>query len=193
MDDDPHLLSLADALTCAFGASIVLFLIFLVLVRFEPPAPIPSSGAQASNSITTSLANDQPGFSSLVILAKSELSVNDCDGSAIQSLEIRKTELDTTRIWSSEQTLWNGAVQTGVLCQKVFEIPNGVTPANQPEIWVDTGNSEIIQFRVHVGAIAWPSWGSFHIESLEAFIPPQGIRLLKVTGNADAPVEKSDR
>ena len=188
-DEDPHLLSLADALTCAFGASIALFLIFVVLVRFEPPAPVPTSGTQAASSIVASLANEEPGVSSLVIVASSKLPTTNCNNSANETIDIQGTNRTTTRSWSSERTLWKGKDQIGVLCTKVFEIPEGITPNSQPALVATRGNNnESIAFRVHVGANVWPSWRGFHTEYLGAFVPPKGKKILQVTGETDAPV-----
>lgn len=189
MDDDPHLLSLADALTCAFGASIALFLIFVVLVRFEPPAPVPTSGTQAASSIVTSLANDKPGISSLIILASSRVSGTSCAGSAIEGLELKGTNSSTSRSWSSMEPVWDGVDQVGVLCRRVFEIPDGVSASSRPALWATRGNGERIDFRVHVGANAWPSWHLFHRKRLEGFVAPAGVKLLEVTGDPDEPVK----
>lgn len=186
-EEDPILLSLADALTCAFGASIALFLIFVVLVRFEPPAPIPTSGTANARSITVSLANESEGASSLVILAESELpGATSCENSAVFGLALENTAEPTPRIWSSESRLHDGSTPKGVLCRLVFEIPGGVTPQRQPTVRLTDGNLEDIRFRVQVGANAWPSWSQFSREQIQS--SDFDLPLLKVTGTGDKPV-----
>ena len=185
-DEDPILLSLADALTCAFGASIALFLIFVVLVRFEPPAPIPTSGTANARSITVSLANESDGASSLVILAESELPDSSCSKSAVFGLTLENTAEPTARIWSSESRLHDGSIPKGVLCRRVFEIPGGVTPQRQPTVRLTNGNLENIRFRVQVGANAWPDWSMFWQEEIRS--SDFDLPLLKITGTGDKPV-----
>jgi len=188
MDDDPLLLSFADALTCAFGASVALFLIFVVLVRFDPPSPVPTSGSQSSRSITTSLANDTPGSSSLVILAQSELPDISCATSSVFSIKVEDSDLENVRIWSSETEIWDGATRKGVHCRRVFEVPDGVTPNSQPTLVVNRANLELIEMRVHLGANAWPAWNKFsrvQIQPSDAISKPW---ILRVTGLPDMPV-----
>lgn len=189
MDDDPILTSLADALTCAFGASIALFLIFVVLVRFEPPSPLPTSGAIASESLSNSLASDTPGVSSLVIVARSRLrDATTCAQSVVTSLRIDGTAPSGVRSWAAERPVWSGALRDGVVCTRVFEIPAGVGPDSRPSVVATWGGAEVVQVRVHVGANAWPSWDGFH----PARVPPGAragdVTLLTVTGERDRPV-----
>lgn len=188
MDEDPLLMSLADALTCAFGASIALFLVFVVLVRFDPPAPQPASGMQSARTLTASLAEDKPGASSLVILAQSTLDAVSCEESAVHSLKLTGTDEAAAIVWDSQETLWSGPVRDGVLCRRIFEIPAGVTPASIPGLKVMRGNTETITLRVHVGANAWPSWNTFHHEPLSPGLPPGGVDILRVTGDREEPV-----
>ncbi|MFN7265191.1 MAG: hypothetical protein ACK5T5_09700 [Phenylobacterium sp.] len=188
MDDDPILMSLADALTCAFGASIALFLIFVVLVRFEPPSPLPTSGAIESQTLTASLAADTPGASSLVIIARSDLDASSCARSVVGSLKILGTDPSGVRIWDAEQPSWSGANRDGVLCQRVFEVPAGVTQQSRPSVVATRGGNEVVQMRVHVGANAWPSWDGFHPARMTPAVGPNGLELLTITGDRDRPV-----
>ena len=188
MDDDPLLMSLADALTCAFGASIALFLIFVVLVRFEPPSPLPTSGAIESQTLTASLAEDAPGASSLVIIARSRLDAASCARSVVGSLEIRGTDLNGVRSWSAEQPVWSGADRDGVFCLRVFEVPAGVTQQSRPSVVATRGGNEVVRLRVHVGARAWPSWDGFHATRMTPAVGPDGRELLTVTGDRAQPV-----
>lgn len=188
MDDDPLLMSLADALTCAFGASIALFLIFVVLVRFEPPSPLPNSGAIESRTLTASLAADTPGTSSLVIIARSRLDASSCARSVVGSLKIRGTDRNSVRSWAAEQPLWSGTDRDGVFCQRVFEVPAGVTQQSRPSVVATRGGDEVVQLRVHVGANAWPSWDGFYPARITPAVGPSGLELLTVTGDRDRPV-----
>jgi len=188
-EDDPLLMSLADALTCAFGASIALFLIFVVLVRFEPPSPLPTSGAIESRTLTASLAADTPGASSLVILARSHLpDAADCTRSVVESLEIRGTDRAGVRTWSSEQPLWSGSHRAGVVCQRVFEVPAGVTQQSRPSVVATRGGHDVVQLRVHVGANVWPSWNGFHSVPMTPAVGQNERVLITVTGERDRPV-----
>lgn len=187
-EDDPSLMSLADALTCAFGASIALFLIFVVLVRFEPPSPLPTSGAVESRTLTASLAEDMPGASSLVIIARSRVDANNCARSVVQSLVLDGTESDGYRSWLAEQPIWSGADRAGTFCQRVFEVPAGVTSVSQPSVVATRGAFEDVHLRVHVGARAWPSWDLFHTARLTPAVGTNGRELLTVTGARGRPV-----
>jgi|GEM_PF-2339230 len=189
MDDDPLLMSLADALTCAFGASIALFLIFVVLVRFEPPSPLPTSGAIESQTLTASLAEDMPGASSLVIIARSRLDAANCARSVVRSLEIRDTDDPAgVRSWDTEQPVWSGADRDAVVCQRVFEVPAGVTQQSKPSVVATRGGNEVVELRVHVGANAWPSWDGFHLAWMTPAVGPDGRELLTITGDRGRPV-----
>lgn len=188
MDDDPLLMSLADALTCAFGASIALFLIFVVLVRFEPPSPLPTSGAIESRTLTASLAADTPGASSLVIIARSRLDASNCERSVVGSLEIRGTDSNGVRNWAAEQPLWSGADRDGVFCQRVFEVPAGVTQQSRPSLVATRGGNEVLQVRIHVGANAWPSWDGFYPARITPAVGPNGLEILTITGDRNRPV-----
>lgn len=187
-DDDPLLMSLVDALTCAFGASIALFLIFVVLVRFEPPSPLPTSGAIESQTLTASLAADTPCASSLVIIARSRLDVLSCARSVVKSLEIRGTDPAGVRSWAAEQPLWSGADRDGVFCQRVFEVPAGVTQKSRPSAVATRGGNEVVQLRVHVGANAWPSWDGFYPARMTPAVGSNGLELITITGDRDRPV-----
>lgn len=189
MDDDPILMSLADALTCAFGASIAMFLIFVVLVRFEPPSPVPTSGAIASESLTNSLAADTPGASSLVIIARSRIpDATDCADSVVASLKIGGTDPSSVRTWAAAEPVRSGARFEEVVCTRVFEVPAGVAAGSRPSVLATRGGHEVVEVRVHVGANAWPSW-----DRPNPFQVPPGsgtgeVELLTVTGQRDRPV-----
>jgi hypothetical protein len=187
-EDDPSLMSLADALTCAFGASIALFLIFVVLVRFEPPSPMPTSGAIESRTLTASLAEDMPGASSLVIIARSRVDATNCATSVVQSLILRGTKPDGFRSWAAEQPIWSGADRAGTFCQRVFEVPAGVTQDSQPSVAATRGAYEDVHFRVHIGARAWPSWDGFHTAHMTPAVGSGELELLTVTGTRGRPV-----
>lgn len=110
-EDDPFLLSFADALTCVFGAAIALFMIFVVLVKLAPaevgPAPEPGGDAAMGNALSILV---EEGAVDLILMVRSE----DCDGVGHLTLE------NAERSWIARMTQPDGIHE---VCERLFEVP----------------------------------------------------------------------
>lgn len=176
LDDDTNLVSFTDALTCVFGASIALFLIFVIFIKLGP------SQNEAHAVSSSQLLNDAIAVDALNGDSTTVIRVNTPSCTSAEKLSIKPVR---------ERDDWLMTVERDGQkhCSRIVRLEKGLNEI----IWLLTSDQSSGEYEIHleIGSVGWPPNSAYRIDSTTIHNCGNGTSVLaKIGADQSALIQK---